>query len=442
MKYLPEFGWRPLVLTPRVDAVQPITLDHSLNELVPQGALVERTSVLRPLVSAKTAIRSLLKPWRNSNSGVNGNHTASTEKNNENGNSPQKRGMFSKLAESLEHWSAIPDRHIGWFPPAVVAALSIIRRQHPQVIYTSGPPHSSHLIGAMLKKLTGLPLVTDFRDPWTRTQWKPDHSSRYRDSLEHKLERFCVCASDAVILNTTRLREDFQNAYSTEPGSKFYAIPNGFDPDQLRSITELVHENSHCHTNGSIHLCHTGTLYGRRDLRPIAAAVGRLAASGYQITLEQIGDVGQRTQLLDFLRENRLEDCVQLQDQMPHDQMLRRLARADLLVIIQPDTKIQVPAKLFEMMMFGKPMVALTEEGSTADIILKYNLGVTAPSSDMEKIASAIVEAAGKQNDENFRLGWKAALDAFNGRNLTFNLAAILKTVTQNTKAASVVPLV
>jgi glycosyltransferase involved in cell wall biosynthesis len=226
-----------------------------------------------------------------------------------------------------------------------------------------------------------------------------------------------------------------------QPTSKFHAIPNGFDPDQLHSIADLVKKNIHSQSNGSIHLCHTGTLYGRRDLRPLATAVGRLAAAGRKITLEQIGDVGQRTQLVDFLRENRLGDCVTLQDQMPHDQILGRLARADLLVVIQPGTKIQVPAKLYEMIMFGKPLVALTEEGATADIIMKYNLGVAAPSTNIECIASAIMQAVGKQKDANFQLGWKAALDAFNGRNLTRDLANIFKSVTQEARVSATLPL-
>jgi glycosyltransferase involved in cell wall biosynthesis len=431
VKYLPEFGWKPLVLTPRIDAVIPITLDRSLDSLTPAG-IVERTGVLRPLVSARRTLSALLSIGRHeriSTSALSG----STALSQGDSIQPAKRGAKSlrSLVETLERWAATPDRHIGWLLPAVTAALPLVRRYRPQVIYSSGPPHSTHLIAVMLKWITGLPVVTDFRDPWARPEWKDDRAASSRGTIDRALERLCVRRSDRVILNTDRLCAEFRHAYEPALHDKFLVIPNGYDPDLLVRITELVRHAGIAPRNGEIRLCHAGSLYGQRDLRPVAAAVGRLSAAGHNVTLEQIGEVGQRSELMHFLRENSFEHCVELRDTMPHNETLQRLAAADVLVIIQPGTTIQVPAKLFEMLMFHKPIVAVAEAGATADIIDGFGLGATAAPSDTEAIAAAVLRATNANSDRGTGGRWQDAIDAFDGRELTRRLAVAFDEITK-----------
>ena len=102
------------------------------------------------------------------------------------------------------------------------------------------------------------------------------------------------------------------------------------------------------------------------------------------------------------------------------------MAAADILAVIQPDTSIQVPGKLFEMMPFRKPILALTEEGATADIVGEYVLGRVAPSNDSDAIASAILQLVAENSDYPDPSGWERAMDAFDGRRLTQDLADIL----------------
>ena len=269
-------------------------------------------------------------------------------------------------------------------------------------------------------------MVTDFRDPWARPEWKEHRAASAREAIERRLERLCIRRSDRVILNTDRLCDEFRRAYEPALHDKFLVIPNGYDPDLLVGITELVREAGLAQRNGEIRLCHAGSLYGQRDLRPVAAAVGRLSASGHKVVLEQIGEVGQRSELVHFLQENGLEHCVQLRYPMPHDKTLQRLAAADVLVMIQPGTTIQVPAKLFEMLMFRKPMVAVTEAGATAELIEGFGLGATASPANAQAIAAAILSATAAKADCARAFRWQQALNTFDGRELTRRLAVTL----------------
>jgi glycosyltransferase involved in cell wall biosynthesis len=102
------------------------------------------------------------------------------------------------------------------------------------------------------------------------------------------------------------------------------------------------------------------------------------------------------------------------------------MAAADILLVIQPDTDLQVPGKLFEMLMFEKPILALTGEGETADMIVRCGIGETAPAYD----ATAIAQAIGRLRDRrSLTEAWQPALGEFDGRRLTGELADLLSAV-------------
>ena len=97
-----------------------------------------------------------------------------------------------------------------------------------------------------------------------------------------------------------------------------------------------------------------------------------------------------------------------------------------MLVVIQPDTDIQVPGKLYEMLPFRKPLLALTGDGATADVVRQYNLGTVVDPRQPADIAEAILTTANGARRCGLGAGWDAALAAFEGRRLTEDLARLL----------------
>ncbi|RIK73460.1 MAG: hypothetical protein DCC67_17920, partial [Planctomycetota bacterium] len=145
-KYLPEFGWEPIVLTPKPEAVHPITVDPTLDALIPANLEVHRTTVLRPIVRAKAGLERVKQRGQRSAdvpvAGPPGERSLPTP-----ASPPVSALGGSRLRNQIKTWEqrffSNPDRHIGWLLPAVWAGLRLIRRRRPAVIYTTGPPHST-----------------------------------------------------------------------------------------------------------------------------------------------------------------------------------------------------------------------------------------------------------------------------------------------------------
>jgi len=426
VKYLPEFGWKPLVLTVRPEAIHHGRLDASLDRLIPAATVVQRTTVLRPYQSATGGIKALLRRSAGANSNTEPGGPPAPQPAQPDAQTTLFRRLVQTAASTRDLLLSTPDAQIAWMAPALTAALPLVKRFRPHVIYSTGPPHSTHLIAIVLKDLTGLPVVTDFRDPWARTEWESEVKGGIRQKVQDYLENLCVRQSSRVILNTSNLRDEFRCFYDAALHPKFRVIPNGYDPEILPEVESLVVDSRPGGNGRSIHLCHPGTVYGRRNLHALLATIRHLTATGYSVNFEQIGDTDRTDEYMRYIRENRLDDCVHLRGRLSHAETVRRMAASDVLVIIQPGTGIQVPGKLFEMLPFRKPIVALTGEGATANIIREYDLGVAVESAHSETIAAAIIDVAKGQSGGSRVAAWEEALRSFDGRRLTGTFAGIL----------------
>lgn len=196
VRYLPEFGWRPLLVTVSPEALHHKRRDSSLEKLMPEGTVVTRTGVWRPWQSAANVAKMLLRRG-DKNTAEEESAVSSPANSNV---TLAKRSRFTRVTDGTRQLLfETPDAQVGWMVPAIRAALPLVRKFRPQVIYSTGPPHSSHLIAIALKKITGIPVVIDFRDPWARTDWDSNGSNSVRRNVQRRLERKCVSAANCVI---------------------------------------------------------------------------------------------------------------------------------------------------------------------------------------------------------------------------------------------------
>jgi glycosyltransferase involved in cell wall biosynthesis len=383
--------------------------DYDLLRQVPDGTVIERVGVYNP----KSALSRIgMRRRQQQGSGAVRSGRARILENSSTG---AARQLTRLLFET-------PDAEIGWVVPAVLAARRMVREYHPRLVYSTGPPHSSHLAAVVIKAMSRLPLVLDFRDPWARKAWGGDF--KLRSVIQERLEGLCVRNADHVILNTAQLQRDFLTTYSQEPPDKFTLLPNGYDPELRPRIDEFLQRQTNSTTMPVLRLCHPGAVYGERDLRPLVDALARLVSAGVAIELDQAGRLSsiQAEQLGAFLRERDLSDRVRLHGHLSHEKTLEHMAAANVLIVIQPGTSDQIPGKLYEMLMFRKPIVALSDEGATADVIREFDLGVVVPPTDPEQIAHAILATSGRRRSA----AWDRAIDAFDGRRLAGKLARTL----------------
>ena len=408
-RHLPACGWAP-----RVVAVDPWTLsprpaiDAALGRRVPAAVHVDRVGHSMPmavLIRWREALRRTLpQPSQPPTA------------------RPDVRRSAGLQACVLEHLFHVPDAQRYWRGHAVAAAGN---GERPDVVYATGGPWTSLLAGRALARRFGVPFVADFRDPWVRNPFRtylPLVRARSR-----RLERAVCRAASHVVLNTVELRDRFAADYP-EMRSKFVAVSNGFDDDDSDGSDSPEAEGVACAPPVSVDLWHFGTIYGKRSpealLRAAANAIdgGRIAAA--RIRVHFVGD----WELADGAPASRLarrlgaSGVVVREAPVPHFQCLALMRRAPALLVIQPESPLQVPAKIFEYVATRRPMLVVGGEGATASLVRRHALGCPVPN-DAEAIEALLVRLA---NGDALAAPPPGATTQFTYRTLTAQLAAVL----------------
>lgn len=327
-RHLPAFGWQPIVVAPPSLPWEPV--DPDLAGQVPDDALVRH-------VPYPVGIPRLIR----------------------------------KFAQ-----------HAVWLPRAWSACRRVIAEERPDAILTSGPPHCVHALGHYLKRSTGLPWLADFRDPWISGGEHRPMSLTERWALSR--ERRVFANADLVLANAPNACRMFQQAH-VKSRDKIMTLTNGFDPRPGPAYD--VSRSPAC-----VRLVHAGEIYAGRDPAPLLEALARRSADGPQHVLTVLG----RSDALDLPRlaqERGWADFVQIEGQRPYDETLDALAAADILVLFDsPGRRVGVPAKLYEYLGAGRPILALAEpDGDTAAILrLSGVMHRIAPPRDPGRIARAI----------------------------------------------------
>ena len=296
------------------------------------------------------------------------------------------RGFFFAIFE-------FPDKYIGWLPHAVAEGVRIIRHEKIDIILTTAPPHSAFIIAMILKKLMHKKLVLDFRDPWALSRWDRGNILRYW--AERFVEKLCVTSADCLFFVTPKMRDEYLKLYKNEKRQKFHLFFNGFDPDDF---TVQIKDFKSGQAGKQFRFVHLGTLYKRRNPEPLLLAIRNLAQkkliTPQQVVFEFIGSVVTELKFIYHkVKSLQVEEFVLFKPPVSFQESIQTMYLADALLLIQPETDLQIPAKLFEYIYTGKPILAIAEENSaTHQILEKGNLGILAPSKNIEAIEKAILD--------------------------------------------------
>ena len=317
-------------------------------------------------------------------------------------------------------------RYKGWFPRALRACETAIREQSPEVILTSGPPHQIHWLGLWLKRKHGLPWVADFRDPWyseARLERGESLESRWISLQESAVMR----RADAVIANAPGACRQLRNAYP-KYRSKFVTLPNGYDREKFEGLAAEIEPRV---PGAPPRVVHAGAIYVGRDPLPLLDAVKRVSEGAEPVTLdvrffgpppENGMDLGKEVQA------RELGDRVTLAGQVPYARALREMASADILLLMDsPGRTVGVPAKLYEYIGAGRPILALGEQGGDLALVLEQS-GLPyriAPPGDASEIAKALAELSREADSPRERPG--RDVHRFSRETIAGRLAVVLE---------------
>ncbi len=349
VRLLPSFGWRPVVLTVAPSAYPAISASP------PPDRVNEGVPVARPV--ALDAARHL------------------------------------SVAGRYPRWLALPDRWWSWFVTAVPTGLQLVREHRPDVLWSTFPIPTAHLLGLALQKLTGVPWVADFRDFMTRDGYPRDAATR---TTWRWIERHTVRACRRAVFTAPGTARMYRERYPELPAQRWSLVPNGYDEEAFRRAERL--EIEPVGREGRRTLIHSGTLYpGARDPRALFRAVARLVRDGHvdegrlRIVLRASDHDREYRDQIDVLG---IQGIVRLEEPVRHDEALAEMMAADGLLLLQGAAcNPQIPAKLYEYLRAGRPILALTDPaGDTAAELRDVGFGTIARIDSEEDIASKLRE--------------------------------------------------
>jgi glycosyltransferase involved in cell wall biosynthesis len=440
VRYLAPLGWDMTVLTAN-EAYYPFNspVDRALLQKIPQSVKVESTKIfrgvdkllkLKQVASGKWQVKSNPQPTTSGQQPATSNQRPATS--NQQRATNKRRSFVQRGKDFISDLMTIPDKDVNWLPYALAAALKLHRRERFEVIYSTAPPFTGHLIAYLVKKFTGLPWMADFRDPWARAPWKVElMKGTVRGRAAEVLEEKFVRAAERVILNTDWAARDFAEFYGAGLAPKFVVIPNGFDPEDFAEV-QWPQKN-----NNQLVMTHTGSLYRKRDPGHFFDALGKLLATGridqQEIRLRFVGGIASEL-YQSFQYGEALQHVLQVIPPVSHREALAYQAESDVLLILQPGTSVSVPGKIFEYIAMRKKILALTPAGATADVVRHHDLGIVVDPDDADGIQQALLQFV-----DEFRRGGisppavDGAFHKYDGARLTHQLHdELLRCVTKD----------
>lgn len=367
-KYLPDFGWEPVIFTPENPDFE--VKDESLLTDVRSDMEIIRFPIWEPYhIFRKLTGAGNLKQGQ------------VLEKS--------KRSLISEISIWIRGNFFIPDPRIFWVKPSAKYLTDIQEFNHFEAVITTGPPHSMHLIGHKLKKKTGIKWIADFRDPWS--EW--DILQKLRVSgpamaLHRKLERKVLKNADMVIT----VSESWSRGLKQLGASKVETITNGYDPDDFRQskISKFPSE---------FRISHVGMINELRSSMGLKKALNDLCledtAFFSDLVLNFTGIISE-TFINRLGKDSVFAEKIKVGGYMPHEKVKDELSCSAVLLLLlnqSENARGHLPGKLFEYLASGNPILALGPIGSdAAKIIESTNSGYVCDPDDVEAIKNALLK--------------------------------------------------
>lgn len=416
---LGEFKWTPIVLTVKPECSEDyFPKDDSLLRWLPEDLQIHRTTAFNPMDRLLEFRKNLQKRYYSHHQHHNRGQNEKSSKERP----IHKNGFTQRIKDLLVELFRIPDRQAGWIPFAVLKGIRLIRSKDISLIYSSGNPWSAHIIGLLLSKYSGLPWVADFRDPWIGNPYKQNKPAII-ESIEKRLERGVISTAKRIVTNTFSLREHFLHNYPEEDPKKFVHISNGFFAPMFESLKANHNQNK------KLIISHIGTIYMHRNPIKLFEALAELKQNGLinqnDITLRFIGKIALPDIHEGLLAKLKIDDLVEFIGMVPHQIALQHLAGSDILLLIQPGTKLQIPGKLFEYIAVRKPILALADEGETSNLINKEKLGIVVNPEAKHQLKKILLDLINDHKMSRIIVPNKEATDKFESIHLTKKLSEV-----------------
>lgn len=411
VKYLPDFGWEPTVFIPE-NPSYPI-VDETLQKDVPKNLKMIKTKIWEPYQLAEKFGKD---------------------------NKKFKAGQFdvgenqswkAKLSIFVRGNFFIPDARVFWVKPSVEFLEKYLKVNHYDVLVTTGPPHSLHLIGLGLKKkFPDLKWIADFRDPWTEiSYYKHLKLTKIADKKHRKLESEVFKNADITLATSYTDAENFR-----KKGANAFCITNGFDVDASTTLS-MTEENSKTlslsNSTTKFKLSYIGVLEQLRNPEILWETLNDLVQENSDFKNDfQLKFVGRLDdKILQKIESSVLKNNLTNLDYQTHDVALKHMQDSTVLLMTnfpQESSKGIIPGKIFEYLATGKTIISFGPKDADVEKILnETKAGKHFGYEEKENLKKFILESY--QNWKSGMLNQNAEnIEQFSRKNLTQKLVDLM----------------
>ena len=328
-----------------------------------------------------------------------------------------KESSTKRCKRIINSFLLLPDENRNWVLPTIIRAIKIIKKNNINIVFTSCPPYSSHLIGLVLKHFINFKWIVDYRDPWVEPFNKLLYPTcRFSLQIEKLLEKMVIDKANLVTTTTENLNSKFIKIYDTEPKIKFYYLPNGFDRENYKEKKSLFDKFT---------ISYAGTLYFGRSPEPVFMALKQLKKEGKikekEVILILVGNCkyidGIKTK--DLARKYNITNEVEIRNAISYREAIEITQKSHLGLVLAPKQAYQIPAKIYDMMGSKTKVLAIADNGATKKLVEDYRLGKCFHWTDVEGIKNFISEEI--KNKESKIGGWHKINNTFNQKIISRN---------------------
>ena len=411
VKYLPDFGWEPTVFIPE-NPSYPI-VDETLQKDVPKNLKMIKTKIWEPYQLAEKFGKD---------------------------NKKFKAGQFdvgenqswkAKLSIFVRGNFFIPDARVFWVKPSVEFLEKYLKVNHYDVLVTTGPPHSLHLIGLGLKKkFPDLKWIADFRDPWTEiSYYKHLKLTKIADKKHRKLESEVFKNADITLATSYTDAENFR-----KKGANAFCITNGFDVDASTTLS-MTEENSKTlplsNSTTKFTLSYIGVLEQLRNPEILWETLNDLVQENADFKNDfQLKFVGRLDdKILQKIESSPLKSNLTNLGYQTHDVALKHMQDSTVLLMTnfpEESSKGIIPGKIFEYLATGKTILSFgPKDADVEKILIETKAGKHFGYEEKENLKKFILESY--ENWKSGTLNQNAEnIEQFSRKNLTQKLVDLM----------------
>ena len=346
-KYLSSYGWKSIVLCANKSKFAPI--DRSQLRDVDNNTTVYRTHTFESKIYA----------------------------------------FLPKIIGINQKWYHIPDYYIGWLPFAILKAKQIFRNEDIDVIYAAAPPFTTFLLALYLKRITGKPLVVDFKDPWTQN-FNFTYPTKFHKKIEEYMELKTSQEANKIIFNTDPNMDDFFCKYQDVSNNKAVVIPNCFDPEDFEDVKKIKTD--------TFTITYTGSFYGDYNPKIFLSCINELITEGdlpeNKIKIVMAGNFDKNSR--EIINSFPFKEIIDFKGYVSYEDSIDLMCASDVLLMYLPASNKHVarvqPWKLATYLATGKPILNIVPKGLTFDIVRDCSAGICICPDDNKEIKNAILQ--------------------------------------------------